>query len=148
MKPSTIILFAIFLISTLCQDSNNYCSNLRIGTKKGATDVVLDGAPTTQYHQYRRIKDEDDVEVDSRTNESFFFLSGVKLENIPELNTEIARDRLVTIDSNIAKVGDGNSEFKITINYNCAEDLAGVTDVYLTVVLDGEACDTVGESIF
>jgi len=146
MKASTIILLSILLTSVMSNDFNNDCASLRIGTRKGATDVMLDGSPTSNYHQYRRIKNEDDVEVDSRTDESSFYLSGIKLNDIPDLELRVARDRLASTSSEVSTVGDNDkTEFKVVINYDCAEDLAGITDVFMTFTLDGTVCDTIGK---
>lgn len=106
---------------------------------------MLDGTPTDKYKQFRRIRDEDDVEVKSNIDESSFFLSGITLHDNPDVDVEVARGKLATVSSKVSAVGDDKDQFKIALTYDCTEDLTGVTDVWLKLTLDGESCTTIGK---
>ncbi len=106
---------------------------------------MLDGKPTPNYLQYRRIIDEDDVEVTAREDESTFYLSGISLKKEAELSVQVAREMLAKVDSKISEIGDDKSEYKIQLGYDCTQDLTGVTDVFVTLTLDGETCTKFGK---
>jgi hypothetical protein len=142
MKLATIIVLVIFIFLAVCNSTNTDCSNLRVGTKKGATDVMLDGENTWAYKQFRRIKDDDDVEVNSDMDSTTFYVSGIKLDNILEASTHVSRDRLLSVTSEVTSESSDNNEFKVKLKYDCTSSLAGVTDVHITFTLDGNECDT------
>lgn len=145
MRTSTIIFTAIVAVSLLGSCLATGCDTLRVGTEKGATDVMLDGTPTDKYQEFRRIRDEDDVEVKANLDESTFFLSGITLHSDPDVEVEVARGKLATVSSKVSAIGDDKDQFKIGLTYDCTEDLTGVTDVWLKLTLDGETCNTVGK---
>jgi len=105
---------------------------------------MLSGTPTDKYKQFRRIRDEDDVEVKSNIDESTFFLSGITLHDDPSVDVEVARGKLTTVSSKVSSIGDDKDQFKIALTYDCTTDLTGVTDVWLKLTLDGESCTTIG----
>jgi hypothetical protein len=142
MKLATITLFVVFIFLAHCNAANADCSSLRVGTKKGATDVMLDGESTWAYKQFRRIKDDNDVEVNSDGDFTTFYVSGIKLQNTLEASTHIARERLMTVATEVTSDGSDNSEFKVKLKYSCTSDLSGVSDVHVTFTLDGNTCDS------
>ncbi|CAI2368943.1 unnamed protein product [Moneuplotes crassus] len=144
MKKSIIVVRAILLLSLLELCLASGCDTLRIGTEKGATNVMLNGKPTEKYVQFRRIRDEDDVEVNARTDDSSLYLSGISLENEPEIGIQVDREALASVSSKASAIGDNKDQFKIDLTYKCTEDLSGVTDVYIKFTLDGEKCTKIG----
>jgi len=77
------------------------------------------------------------------------FISGINLRDVPQVQVEVARNRLATVTSKINTIkDDDNSEFRLELNYECTEDLAGITDVYVTLILDENTCDAFGKTNF
>jgi len=114
---------------------------MRIGTKDGATDIMLDGETTDKYKQYKYTKNEDDVEVTEDINESVIFVHNLKLTSTFSVTPNAARNKLLGVAQEVKAIKD-NEIYQVSIGYQCTPGLAGISDVYLTFFLDDEMCST------
>lgn len=142
MKLGTILLLVLCLALVIADDTITDCTKIRVGTKPGATDVMLDGEPTEKYKRYKYTKSENDVEVASNINESVFYIHNIKLDRILEVRTQAAREKLLTLTTTVTSDGSDNKSFSLRVGYDCTRDLSGITDVFLTFVLDGTVCES------
>lgn len=117
MRAITIILVALLAVSATADDYIKSCGNLRIGTKEGATDVMLDGQPTDHYKKYKYTKDENDVEVQTDINESVLYVHGIKLEKELDVQVDVGRQKLLKVTKSVTTEKTDKTSFKIKLSY-------------------------------
>ena len=140
MKIITILFSILLLASVMSEDYNRKWDSLRIGSKPGATDVMLDGVATDKFKQYKYMVDENDVTLTSNENESNFCVHGIKLSENIKVDIDVAKSKLLTVTSTVTATSDQKDKFDVKISYKCADGLAGVSDVYISFYLDDNSC--------
>lgn len=103
---------------------------------------MLDGEPTAQFKKSKYTKNDDDVEANSNISETLFYIHNIKLKNILEVRTEVAREKLLKVTHSVTSDGSDNTAFQLRVDYDCTKDFTGISDVYLTFVLDGNVCSS------
>lgn len=136
-----MVLFAMLMLaSVFAEDYNRKCSSIRVGTKSGATDVMLDGEATEKFKQYKYVKDENDINLSANENESKLFVHGIKLSGDLRVNADVSKSRLLTATASVSAVEGNKEKFEVTVSYKCTEGLTGISDVYLSFYLDDNIC--------
>lgn len=143
MKVTIIVLLLLIVVSCLAEP-NASCNSLRIGTKKEATDIMLDGEPTDRYKLYRAPKDDNDVDISSDTGQGTFYVFGIDLEKPLDVDVTTQYGELLSATTSVTG-DDANKSFEVKVDYQCTDGLSGISEVFFTLTLDGNTC---GENKF
>ena len=142
MKYTIIALLLIFCLVAADDSYIADCTKLRVGTKSGATDVILDGETTPKFKDYKVTKNDDDVELTANENESIFYVHNIKLRDILSVSASSERNKILSVSTSVTADNSDNKSFMVKVNYDCTKELTGISNVLIKFNLDGNICSS------